>query len=66
MLYPGDNFIASKTPCSYEHPFIYTLTTLLHTTLLLHRPAPTPAISIAWSVSQQPLFKEWRPGPLGT
>ena len=66
MLYPGDNFIASKTPFSYEHPCIYTLTALLHTTLLLRRPASTPATSIAGSASQQPLYKEWRAGPLGT
>ena len=45
MLYPGDDFIASKTHFSYEHPFTHFLTTLLHTAILLHRPASTPATS---------------------
>ena len=51
MLYPGDDFIASKTPFSYEHPFIHFLTTLLHTTMLLRRPASTPAPSTAVSLT---------------
>lgn len=32
--------LLQKTPCSYEHPFIYALTTLLHTTLLIETRLP--------------------------